>query len=134
MELLPRGPTLQLAGGQPLQRALRGRKRVQGASGVDERPEVQLLRGAILMQGGLPVSSDYRIRAVASPLEVDVVGPNLLDELELVDQVGAVGVEDQTTLGILAVTPAQGGVEMQSERDTSAHDAVQIVVERPPRG
>jgi hypothetical protein len=101
---------------------------------VDERPEVQLLRGAILMQGGLPVSSDYRIRAVASPLEVDVVGPNLLDELELVDQVGAVGVEDQTTLGILAVTPAQGGVEMQSERDTSAHDAVQIVVERPPRG
>ncbi len=52
---------------------------------MDERPEVQLLRGAILMQGGLPVSSDDRIRAVASPLEVDVVGPNLLDELELVD-------------------------------------------------
>jgi len=45
--------------------------------------------------------------------EASVVHPLLLYELELLGQVGAMGVEVQAALDVLAVTPSQGRVDVR---------------------
>jgi hypothetical protein len=80
---------------------------------MHEPLEVQFLIVPLLAQSALTIGSDDRvgtwIGATLLGREPRVVGPTLLDELELFVQVGAVGVEDQAAFGILAVPLPKAG-------------------------